>query len=80
MAPWQWAAVVAAAIAAGTILAGIVLMLFGGHVFTTATEHVRHRPLSSFLFGILALVLIPFVALVLLVTVSSASALASPSP
>jgi cytoskeletal protein CcmA (bactofilin family) len=69
VAPWQVAAVVAAAIAAGTILAGIVLLLFGGHVFTTATEHVRHRPLSSFLFGILALVLIPFVAIVLMVTV-----------
>jgi len=69
VAPWQVAAVVATAIAAGTILAGIVLLLFGGHVFTTATEHVRHRPLSSFLFGILALVLIPFVAIVLMVTV-----------
>lgn len=69
VAPWQWTAVVAAAIAAGTVLAGIVLMLFGGHVFTTATENVRHRPLSSFLFGILALVLIPFVAAILMITV-----------
>lgn len=69
VAPWQWTAVIAAAIAAGTVLAGIVLMLFGGHVFATATENVRHRPLSSFLFGILALVLIPFVAAILMVTV-----------
>ena len=69
VAPWQWTAVIAGAIAAGTVLAGIVLMLFGGHVFTTATENVRHRPLSSFLFGILALVLIPFVAAILMVTV-----------
>ena len=56
VAPWQWTAVIAAAIATGTILAGIVLMLFGGHVFAAATENVRHRPLSSFLFGILAFV------------------------
>jgi cytoskeletal protein CcmA (bactofilin family) len=69
IAPWQWAAVVGAAVAAGTVLAGIVLLLFGGQVFTTATEHVRHRPLSSFFFGILALVLIPFVAAILMVTV-----------
>ena len=69
IAPWQWTAVIAGAIAAGTVLAGIVLMLFGGHVFTTATENVRHRPLSSFLFGILALVLIPFVAAILMATV-----------
>ena len=69
VAPWTWALAIAAAIAAGTVLAGIVLLLFGGHVFTTATENVRHRPLSSFLFGILALVLIPFVAAILVATV-----------
>jgi hypothetical protein len=68
IAPWTWALAVAAAVAAGTILAGIVLMLFGGHVFRVATENVRHRPLSSFLFGILAFVLIPFVAAILIAT------------
>jgi hypothetical protein len=35
----------------------------------TATEHVRHRPLSSFLFGVLALVVIPFVGALLVATV-----------
>jgi len=69
VAPWLWSIIFAAAIALGTILAGIVLMLFGGRVFATATEHVRHRPLSSFLFGILTLVLIPFISLVLCVTI-----------
>jgi hypothetical protein len=69
VAPWQWTAVIAAAIATGTILAGIVLMLFGGRVFAAATENVRHRPLSSFLFGILAFVLIPFIAAILMATV-----------
>ena len=68
VAPWTWALAVAAVVAAGTILAGVVLMLFGGHVFRAATENVRHRPLSSFLFGILALVLIPFVAAILMIT------------
>ena len=65
---WQVGGIIAAGIALGTILAGIVLLLFGGHIFITATEHVRHRPLSSFLFGILTLVVIPFVALVLIVS------------
>ncbi len=60
--------------ALGTIVAGIVLMLFGARVFATATEHVRHRPLSSFLFGILTIVLVPFVALVLIATVIGISA------
>lgn len=68
VAPWQWVGGVALAVAAGTILTGLVLMLFGGHVFTTATEHVRHRPLSSFLFGILTLVLVAFVGVVLVFT------------
>ena len=65
---WQVALFIAVGIALGTILAGIVLLLFGGHIFITATEHVRHRPLSSFLFGILTLVVVPFIALVLIVS------------
>jgi hypothetical protein len=69
VAPWQGVLFVGAALAAGTILTGLVAMLFGGHVFTTATEHVRHRPLSSFLFGILTWILVPFVAIVLMFTV-----------
>lgn len=71
---WTWMLGFAAYVAAGTVLTGIVMMLFGGRVFATATGHVRHRPVSSFLFGILALVLIPFVAFVLLVTVIGISA------
>lgn len=66
---WVWMIGIAAAFAAGTVLAGIVLMLFGGRVFATATGHVRHRPLSSFLFGILTLVLFPFIAFVLMATI-----------
>jgi hypothetical protein len=69
VAPWQGVLIFGAALAAGTILTGLVAMLFGGSVFTTATEHVRHRPLSSFLFGILTWVLVPFIAFVLMFTV-----------
>lgn len=66
---WAWLLGFAAFIAAGTVLTGIVLMLFGGRVFTTATSHVRQRPVSSFLFGVLTLVLVPFVAVLLMATV-----------
>jgi hypothetical protein len=69
VAPWRWTLAAGIAVALGTIVAGIVLMLFGGHLFRAGVENVRHRPLSSFLFGILALVLIPFVAALLAVTV-----------
>jgi cytoskeletal protein CcmA (bactofilin family) len=67
--PWMWMLAIGAAIAAGTVLTGIVLLLFGGRVFMAATEHVRHRPLSSFLFGVLALVVIPFIGALLVATV-----------
>lgn len=66
---WWWWLVAAGAVALGTVLAGIVLILFGGRAFAAATTNVRHRPLSSFLYGILTLVLIPFVAIVLFATV-----------
>ncbi len=73
VAPWQWVLGVAIAVAAGIILTGLVLMLFGGHVFTTATEHVRQRPLSSFLFGILTIVLVLFIGVVLVFTLIGAT-------
>jgi hypothetical protein len=66
---WSWVIGFALFVALGTMVAGIVLMLFGGRVFATAVGNVRHRPVSSFFFGILALVLIPFIAVVLMVTV-----------
>jgi hypothetical protein len=65
---WAWILGFAAFVAAGIVLTGIVLMLFGGRVFDTATGHVRHKPVSSFLFGILAIVLIPFIAIALMAT------------
>jgi hypothetical protein len=83
MAPWPWALGAGLAVAAGTIVAGLVLLLFGGQIFRVAVENVRHRPLSSFLFGILSLVLIPFVAALLAITVvglSVAVAVASVLP
>ena len=71
---WTWIFGFAVYIAAGTVLTGIVMMLFGGRVFATATGHVRHRPVSSFFFGVLALILIPFVAVVLVATIIGISA------
>lgn len=72
--PWAVKITIALAVAAGTILTGIVLMLFGGRIFATATGHVRQRPLSSVLFGILTVILVSFVALVLVATVIGLSA------
>jgi hypothetical protein len=69
VAPWRWALAAGVVVAIGTIVAGIVLLLFGGNLFRAGVENVRHRPLSSFLFGVLALVLIPFVAALLAITV-----------
>jgi hypothetical protein len=43
-------------------------------VFRTGIENVRHRPLSSFLFGVLVLVLFPFAAALLAITVVGLSA------
>ena len=67
--PWLWSVALAAAIAVSTMLAGLVLLIFGGRVFAASVLHVRHRPLSSFLFGILTVVLVPFIAIVLMATV-----------
>ncbi len=69
ISPWARAAVFAALVAAGTIIAGVVLMLFGGRVFATATDHVRLRPGSSFLIGLVTAVLIPAIAVVVMATV-----------
>ena len=66
--PWAWRLGLAVAIAIGTVLTGIVLILFGGRIFITATEHARHRPMSSFLIGLLVVLLIPAVAIILMAT------------
>jgi hypothetical protein len=74
LSPWARAATFAAATAAGTVVAGIILMLFGGGVFTTAADHVRLRPGSSFLIGLATAVLIPAIAVVVMATVIGVTA------
>ena len=68
ISPWAWAVILVVAIAAGTILAGVVLLLFGGRVFVTATDHVRLRPGSSILIGVATAILIPAIAVILVAT------------
>jgi hypothetical protein len=66
----MWALALALAVAIGTLIAGILLMLFGGRLFTTATDHARLRPLSSFLIGLVTVILIPAIAAILMATVA----------
>jgi hypothetical protein len=66
--------VFAAAIAIGTILAGIVLAMFGGRLFVTAVNQVRMRPGSSFLIGLITAVAIPLTAAVLIATIAGITA------
>ena len=68
-APWVWIVVLAVAVVLGTVLAGIVLMLFGGRIFTMAADNARHRPMSSFLIGLIVAILIPAVAIILMATI-----------
>jgi hypothetical protein len=73
---WWWplspaarAAIFVGLVAIGTTITGIVLMLFGGRVLATATDHVRLRPGSSLLLGLATVVLIPAIAAIVMATV-----------
>ncbi len=74
LSPWSRAAIFAALVATGTIVTGIILMIFGGRVLATATDHVRLRPGSSLLIGLVTVVLIPVIAAVVMATVVGISA------
>ncbi len=52
----------------GTILSGIVLMLFGGRLFLTALDHARLRPVSTILIAVITLILVPAIAIILAAT------------
>ncbi|CAN5313545.1 hypothetical protein BH10PSE9_BH10PSE9_18460 [soil metagenome] len=65
---WMWIAGLSVMVVLGTILAGLVLILFGGRVFAISADHARHRPMSSFLIGLLVVILIPMIAIVLMAT------------
>ena len=66
---WAFGFCLAGAMVLGTILAGIVLMLFGGRLFITALDHARLRPVSTILIGVVTLILVPAVAIILSATV-----------
>ncbi len=68
MPPWIFWLAAAAAVAIGTVLAGIVLMLLGGQVFATATDHARLRPVTSFVIGLVTVILVPAIAIILMAT------------
>jgi hypothetical protein len=72
--PWAASILFAVAIAVGTILAGIVLALFGGRLFVTAVNQVRMRPGSSLLIGLVTAIVIPVIAAVLMATVAGITA------
>lgn len=69
VSPWAGPVAIAILMAGGTIISGIVLMLFGGRLLPVGANHVRLRPGSSFLLGIATFILVPLVAGILAVTV-----------
>ncbi len=66
---WVWSFGFAIAMVLGIILAGIVLMLFGGRLFITALDHARLRPVSTIIIGIVTLILVPAIAALVSATV-----------
>jgi hypothetical protein len=66
---WLWSPICAAAMVLGALLAGIVLMLFGGRLFLTALDYARLRPVSTIVIGIVTLILVPVIAAILGATV-----------
>ena len=60
--------IVAGFFAAAIILTGIVFLLFGRNAFGEAVDHMRFRPLSSALFGIVTKVIVVVLAVVLMAT------------
>jgi hypothetical protein len=72
--PWAAGILFAAAVAIGTILAGLVLALFGGRLFVTAVNQVRMRPGSSLLIGLVTCIVIPVIAAILMATIAGITA------
>lgn len=55
-------------LAIGTLIAGVVLLLFGGRLLGSAAGTMRHGPVSSLLLGIVTLVLVPVIGILLMMT------------
>jgi hypothetical protein len=61
--------IVTAVFAAAVILSGIVFLVFARNTYSEAVNHVRFRPLSTGLYGILTIVIILLLAALLMATV-----------
>ncbi len=66
---WTWKLIFAVLMAAGTILAGAILIGAGRGAFEDALRHATLRPFSSGLIGVVTAVVIPIVAGLLLATI-----------
>jgi hypothetical protein len=66
---WTWKLISAVVMAAGTILAGAILIGAGRGAFEDALGHATVRPFSSGLIGIVTLILLPVVAALLMATI-----------
>jgi hypothetical protein len=66
---WTWKLIFAVMMAAGTILAGAILIGAGRGAFEDALGHATLRPFSSGLIGLLTLVLLTLIAVVLMATI-----------
>ncbi|HET7716473.1 MAG TPA: hypothetical protein VFK86_12690 [Bauldia sp.] len=66
---WLWHVILAAAMAAGTALAGLILIGVARGAFEDGLSHATFRPLSSGLIGIVTLILLPIVAALLMATI-----------
>ena len=71
--PWMWAVGLAVAVVIGTLLAGIVLALLGGRILANGADHLRLRPVTSFVIGLITVILIPAIAAILMATIAGLS-------
>ena len=65
---WLFKLAFAAAMAAGTVIAGLVMLIFGGRLLAGAADSVRRSPLSSLIIGLVTLIVIPVVSMLLVAT------------
>jgi hypothetical protein len=66
---WLWKGLFALFMAAGAVVTGIVLLIFGRSAFEEGVAHAAFRPLSSGLIGLATLILLPIVAAILMASV-----------
>ena len=65
---WLWAVIAAVAVAAGTIIAGMVLLLIGRGTFESGLSKATFQPVSSGFLGLAVLVLLPIATIILMTT------------